>query len=92
MCDTYVAPCAGGCRREISIHIADFCTSRDKVHAYCPRCSHKISPETLRAAKKVFTERITRKDQVTPGKIRDDLGRGCIILCDDEEAYGITLN
>lgn len=92
MCDTYIAPCEGGCRREINIHIADFCTSRDKVHAYCPRCSKKIPTDVFLKAAQVFTSRITRRGQVTPGSIRKDVGTECLILCDDPGAYGIELN
>ena len=38
MCDTYSGKCAGGCGKLISLHIADFCTNKDNVHAYCPSC------------------------------------------------------
>jgi hypothetical protein len=38
MCDCYEAKCSGeGCNIIIPIHIADFCTPRENIKAYCKK-------------------------------------------------------
>jgi len=86
MCDCYTEKCTiCGCK--ISIHIADYCTSRDNITAYCHRCAKKIksiAPDIPH----IIREEITHHRQVEGGK----KGAKVLILCSDPKAYGIHLN
>jgi hypothetical protein len=87
MCDCYLHKCEG-CGKDISIHISDFCTERENVHPYCPVCTRTLSKKKIRAAVKVFEDKITDHYQVK----RSRIGSRVVILCDDEAAYDVSLN
>ena len=87
MCDCYTHKCEG-CGNDISIHIGDFCTERENVHPYCPKCTRKLSIKKIRAAKKVFYDTVSDNYQIS----RAHRGSKVIIFCDDEAAYDISLN
>lgn len=87
MCDCYTAKC-GGCGCSISMHIGDFCTSRQNVHPYCPRCTRKLKKNGIPKAAQIFEDTIDDKYQVDGGR----KGQKVIILCDDPDAYGVYLN
>ena len=85
MCDCYSAKCEG-CGCNMSIHIADFCTPREKVHPYCPRCTRKFKGKYPKG--KVFEDEVTYPREVEGSK----RGQKVVIICDDKKAYGIALN
>ena len=90
MCDCYVAKCTM-CSCSIAIHIADYCTSRDEVHPYCNRCTRKIKKKGkkyLKQIKYITFDKIERNNQVEGGKIGEEV----LIVYDDPNAYGISLN
>jgi len=90
MCDCYVHKCEG-CGCDISMHIADFCTERKNVHPYCPRCTRKLLKQGIPEGKKQFKDTVTvsgKYSEVAGGR----KGQEVIILCDDPNAYGISLN
>lgn len=93
MCDICILPCAG-CNCRIMIHIGDYCTGRENVHPYCPRCTKKLkknNPELIKQAKKVFIDNVScpGPNCSVPGGKK---GQEVIILCDDPKAYSIHLN
>ena len=86
---------------KMSLHIADFCTSRENVHPYCIPCTATLAalckhdgkwPETIRG-KKVFVDTTAQKTSEDGISIVDGNGtQEVVILCDDTDAYGICLN
>jgi len=90
MCDCYMAKCAN-CDCEIPLHIADFCTPRENVIPYCPRCSKKIAKGTITAPEHKFT--VVDVAEINYGKdIHIKKGDRVCIFCTDENAHGIHLN
>jgi hypothetical protein len=90
MCDCYCHKCEG-CGCDISIHIADFCTPRENIHPYCPRCTKKLKKQGIPKSAQMFTDTVTtsgKYSEVEGGK----KGQEVIILCDDPDAYGVSLN
>ena len=87
MCDCYTEKCAI-CGCNISIHIADYCTSRDNITAYCHRCTRKIKKKGIPKVAQVILEKIGHRRQVEGAKIGEEV----LILCNDSKAYGIYLN
>jgi len=104
MCDCYEVPCEQ-CRKSlIQIHIADFCVPRKSVQAFCPKCVKSWAKEGSyeqmydgKKCKKVFLDQVVIGESViypSVGKkfIKARKGDVVVILCDDEDAYGIHLN
>lgn len=87
MCDCYTHQCEG-CGNDISIHIGDFCTPRENIHPYCPKCTRKLPQQKIAGAAKVFEDHVTDNQQIS----RAHIGSRVIILCDDEDAYDVSLN
>ena len=97
MCDCYTTECAA-CDCEMDIHIGDFCTGRENIHPYCPKCTKEmIKVRALSVGKgqkqkdRIFVEVLEcggRLSGVQGGR----KGQIVIILCDDMGAYGIHLN
>lgn len=94
MCDCYIGTCHD-CGCEISIHIADFCTDRSKVHPFCPKCTDRLDKNEILKYPVVFTDKGVKDDGCWCMKIEDNDKRKLkrvVFLCDDEDAYGIHLN
>lgn len=88
MCDCYTDKCIN-CEREIQIHIADYCTPRENVRVYCPKCIDKLRTGVI--GSKVFVDRVSRGGKWGQGEgLRK--GQLVIIICNDPGAYGINLN
>lgn len=89
MCDCYMGECAN-CGCEMSLHIADFCTPRDRVIPYCPRCTKKIVRGKLQPPEgcKVFDE----VSEITERSLHIKRGDKVKLYCKDTSAYGIHLN
>ena len=94
MCDCYVTKCSG-CRCEISIHVADFCTARENVHPYCPDCTKKLTIEDILNYQRVFMDEGILDDGcwcMDMEEIKDPVRGKVFFLCTDPDAYGIHLN
>ena len=93
MCDCYIHKCEM-CGCGISMHIANNCTARENVHPYCTRCTRKLKKHEshkITNAVRVFVDFVRgrgREAEVEGARP----GQEVIILCDDEKAYGISLN
>ena len=90
MCDVYTRKCET-CERDISVHIADFCTKRENVHPYCPPCARKLKKGGIPSTVKMFEEILTNSGKwcgVQGGR----KGQKVIFLCDDKDAHGVGLN
>ncbi len=90
MCDCYTTGCKN-CGCDISIHIADFCTPRDTVVAFCSRCTKKIVRGKLKppAGWKVFD---ATAEISYPRNFHLHKGGKVKLYCRDHKAYGIHLN
>ncbi len=91
MCDCYTAKCAN-CKCDIPLHIADFCTPKDTVIPYCPRCTKKIVRGKLEPPTncQVFDDVAETSYRREGFHIRK--GDKVKIYCKDKTAYGIHLN
>ena len=87
MCDCYTARCES-CGRGVELHIADFCTTRNNVHVYCPHCLKKVPAGQANMARRIFRCMVEERRQVEGGRV----GQEVLILVDDEDAHGIHLN
>jgi len=98
MCDCYSAECSGGCGRLISIHIADFCTDRKNVEAYCHKCTPEVEKNLLGSIPEdanVLHGIVECADGIEGGydQVTGALpGDVVLFVIHDKAAYGIHLN
>ena len=100
MCDCYETKCAGGCGTSVSVHIADWCTKRDNVEAFCPICTRRFLKHKTKKGwpkqidgKWVSTDRAGWEEQYQVWTCSAHKKSGeVLLLCTDREAYGVYFN
>lgn len=94
MCDCYGQKCKF-CKNKLSIHIADYCTSRENVAVICPDCIDGWLDKGIHISKykKIWVDKIESREQVF-GKLKSGKYKGRIVLLLSKAAtaYGICLN